>query len=243
MDQNEIQELPGWFNQRLTDGGPVYAETNPDHFIVEPWNAVSSLLILLPAFYWLYRIRGEYSHYKFLIYAIPLVMLGGIGSTLFHGFRVSMVFLVMDILPSAILTLSISIYLWIKIFKRWWYVFLVILPAFLVRGFFFTNMPQHVAINISYFTTGFIVALPLIIIMFRTHFYKLKLVIWAIVPFLAALTFRQLDATPFSVLPMGTHFLWHVFSAIGTYFILAYLFYLRDVSLKTRDAISIQSYP
>jgi hypothetical protein len=216
----------------LPDGGPVYAETDLDRFIVEPWNAFSSLLILIPAIYWLFRIRNNFSHYKFMLYAIPLVILGGIGSALFHGFRVSVVFLVMDILPSALLTLSISIYLWIKIFKRWWYVFFIIVPTFLLRSLLWGNLPQHVAINVSYFTTGFIVALPLLIILIRTKFKHLGWVTGSIVPFMLALLFRQLDANAISFLPMGTHFLWHVFSAIGAYFVLGYLYILRDIDVR-----------
>jgi hemolysin III len=226
----EIQE--DWFNQRLPDGGPVYAETNLDQLIVEPWNAFSSLLILIPAIYWLFKIRGQFSHYKFMVYAIPLIILGGLGSALFHGFRISVAFLIMDFLPSAILTLSISIYLWVKIFKRWWYVFFVIVPAFSVRGLLWGNLPQHVAINVSYFTTGVIVALPLLIILYKTRFEKIWSVVGAIIPFMLALLFRQLDATDIHLLPMGTHFLWHTFSAVGAYFILKYLHFLRDVNLS-----------
>lgn len=225
-----------WYNQRLPDGGPVYAETELGNLIVEPWNAFSSLLILIPAFYWLYQIRGRFSHYRFMLFAIPLIVLGGLGSALFHGFRVSTVFLVMDFLPSAILTLSISIYLWIKIFKRWWYVFFVIIPAFLVRGLFWGNLPQHVAINVSYFTTGVIVALPLLIILIRTKFRHSLIVAGAIIPFMIALLFRQLDANEFSFLPMGTHFLWHVFSAVGAYFVLKYLYILREIDVKPKSS-------
>jgi hemolysin III len=228
------EEIPEWFNQRLPDGGPIYAETNLDQFIVEPWNAFSSLLIIIPALYWFYRITGSFSHYRFMLYSIILVILGGLGSALFHAFRVSPVFLVMDIAPSALLTLSISIYLWLKIFKKWWYVLLVIVPAFLFRFLLFSlgNLPQHVAINVSYFTTGVIVALPLLIILFKTKFQHILAVLGAIIPFMLALLFRQLDAKEISFLPMGTHFLWHLFSAIGAYFVLKYLYILRDIDMK-----------
>jgi hemolysin III len=226
------EEIPEWYNQRLPDGGPVYAETNLDQFIVEPWNAFSSLLIIIPAMYWLYRITGSLSHYRFLLYAIILVILGGLGSGLFHAFRVSPVFLVMDIAPSALLTLSISIYLWLKIFRKWWYVLFVIIPAFLVRGLFWGNLPQHIAINVSYFTTGVIVALPLLIILIKTKFRYTITVAGAIIPFMLALLFRQLDANNISFLPMGTHFLWHLFSAVGAYFVLKYLYNLREINLK-----------
>ena len=217
-----------WFNQRLQDGGPVYAETDPGRFIVEPWNAASSLLILIPAIYWLWRIRSNYSGYKFLVFAIPLVIAGGLGSALFHGFRVSVIFLVMDVLPSALLTLSISIYLWINIFRRWWYVLFVIIPVSALRFASFRYLEGSLAINFSYLITGIMAGLPLVIILYRTDFYKVTYAALGIGFFLLALLARTLDSQLNEFLPMGSHFLWHTFSAAGAYFVLGYLYFFRN---------------
>ncbi len=233
-----------WYNHSLSDGGPIYTETNPDHLIVEPWNAFSSLMIVIPAIVWLIRIRGQFKDYKFLVYAIPLMVLGGTGSTLFHAFRVSRFFLFMDVLPTAILTLSLSIYFWIKVFKRWWYVFFVIIISFAIRFLLFGKVPSHTAINISYAITGIITALPLLIILFKTRFYKLNYVLLTISFFSMALVFRELDTYSISFLPMGTHFLWHAFTGVGAYYILAYLFAFRYQELQSKKAevnISLQT--
>ena len=101
--------IPDWVNQRMDDMGPVYAETAGEGFLVEPWNSLTSLLMLIPVIYWLIRIRKESGSFRFMLYAIPLMALGGIGSALFHGFRASVVFLIMDVAPSAFLTLSLAI--------------------------------------------------------------------------------------------------------------------------------------
>jgi len=223
-----------WYDQTMKDGGPIYTETNLDHFFVEPWNAISSLMIVIPAIIWLIKVWGNYKDYKFLVYCIPLMIFGGSGSTFFHAFRASRFFLFMDVLPTAILTLSMGIYFWIKVFKRWWYVLFVILFSFLIRFLFFGSLPRHTAINISYAITGVIVGLPLIIILFRTKYFKIKYVIITIILFITALLFRELDAYPISILPVGTHFLWHVFSGVGAYYILGYLYHFRkrEMSLK-----------
>jgi hemolysin III len=236
MDPKEIAQ--DWYNRRLSDGGPIYTETNPDHMIVEPWNAISSLLIVIPALIWLIKVWGQFKDYKFLLYAIPLMILGGTGSTLFHAFRASRFFLVMDVLPTAILTLSMSIYFWIKIFKRWWYVLIVIALSFGIRFLLFGNVPSHTAINISYAITGIMTGLPLVLILFRTKFYKLNYVVTTILFFILALVFRELDAYSIPFLPMGTHFLWHAFTGIGAYYILAYLYYFRKREINSQSSES-----
>jgi len=226
ITNNLSQGTADWFNQRLQDGGPIYAETDLTRMIVEPWNAATSLLILIPAFYWLYKIRGQYRNYKFLSYAVILVILGGLGSALFHGLRTSLFFLLMDVIPSALLSISVSVYLWLKIFKRWWYILLIIIPLLGLRFILFEDLPEHMAINIGYFITGIMVILPLFIVLYKSHFQKYPLAIGAVAGFMVALIFRQLDAEV-SLTGMGTHFLWHTFSAIGAYFVLGYLYFLR----------------
>lgn len=212
-----------WYNQRMDDGGPIYMETQSGHLIVEPWNAVSSLLILIPAIYWIYRMRKDGRHSKLMWAIILLVITGGIGSALFHGFRASVFFLLLDIIPSAILAILLSVYFWIKVLRKWWYIFFIYLPLFGSRFLFWGVLPQHVSINISYFITGFSIGLPLVIYLYKTKFNDWQLVVPAILSFIIALFFRQIDHNPISFLPMGTHFLWHAFSAVGAYFILAYL--------------------
>ena len=231
MKGGYLQDQPDWFNQRLSDGGPVYTETDPSQFIVEPWNAASSLLIVLPAIYWLVVIRKEWRNYKFMLYAIPLMILGGTGSTLFHAFRASRFFLFMDFLPTAILTLSLSIYFWVKVLKKWWYVFFIIIPTFALRFLLFGRLPSHMAINVSYTLTGILIGLPLVILLFKTNFYKVSYVIVTILLFIAAIVFRELDSRDIG-LQMGTHFLWHAFTGVGAWFVLAYLFEFRNRELN-----------
>jgi hemolysin III len=232
LNSLSLQLETEWFNQRLHDGGPIYTETNLDHFIVEPWNALSSLLIVLPAVYWLFQIRGQFRNYKFLVYSIPLMILGGTGSTLFHAFRASRLFLIMDILPTAILTLSLMIYFWLKVFKHWWYILFVIVASIGVRFLFFGRLPDFMAINISYIITGILIGIPLIIIQVKSKYYKMAHVLLAILFFILAILFREMDSWTFHLLPMGTHFLWHAFTGVGAYFILSYLYYFRKRELN-----------
>jgi len=233
---NSGLQTADWFNNRLADGGPVYAETNPDLFIVEPWNAVSSLFMMMPAIIWFLRIYPNFREYLFLSLLLPLGFLGGLGSTLFHAFRTHQAFLLLDVLPSAVLTLSLTIYLWIKILKHWWYIFIVIAISIGLRALIFgLGVPDHTAINLSYGLTGILIGLPLIYIQLKSRYYHLRDILLAIIFFSLALLFRELDAYKQPFLNMGTHFLWHLMSAFGSYFVFSYIYFLKEVKLlKTR---------
>ena len=222
------------YNESLSDGGPIYAETNMEHFIVEPWNALSSLLILAPAIYFAIRLRGQYKHYGFIMSMTPLLFLGGLGSTLFHAFRSSEYLLALDVLPTAILTLSVGVYFWLKVFDKWWYVFFVFIPAFFLRYLANAYFSSHTAINIGYAITGVTFFMPVLILLYRSGFKKGYTIIISIVLFILALYFREIDAHENHVFDIGTHFLWHILTGIGAYFLGEYLVFLRDAELKKR---------
>ncbi|HYG38983.1 MAG TPA: ceramidase domain-containing protein [Cytophagales bacterium] len=214
------------YNLQLPDGGSHYAETNMAQFIVEPWNALSSLLFLIPALYWAIKIRKQVKENAFIAYCVPLLILGGLGSTLFHAFRTSSLLLLMDVLPILILTLSVSTYFWQKIFNKWWLTTIVVAVGFILRrlvvdiGYF----PYHTAANISYAISGITIFLPILIVLFKTNFQKGSVIFSSILLFVLALTFREMDAWELNFLPMGTHFLWHFCTAAGAYFIARYIY-------------------
>ncbi|MGM0567532.1 MAG: hypothetical protein ACQESX_12300, partial [Bacteroidota bacterium] len=210
MINPEIQEP--WFDERLEDGGPVYTETDLDRFIAEPWNAVSSLLYMLPAIYWLFRIRRQYKEHKFLVFASALVITGSLGSTLYHAFRASRFFLIMDVFPVALLALSLSILFWYRVFKNGYLTAIVIIPLTALRFFIFNILPDKLAINLTYALTGVMVTLPLIILHFQKRIVYLKYILYMLPSFALALLFREMDSWQIQFLPMGTHFLWHLFT-------------------------------
>lgn len=216
---------PDWFNNSLPDGGPVYAETDFDRWIVEPWNALTSIFMMLPAFYWYVKSARSKEKNFFFLYCLALVFLGGLGSTLFHAFRYSRVFLMLDIIPSAILTLSLSIWFWLKSFRQKWTLAVFIAVVLLVRLSMFRYLPQHRAINFSYFLAGITILLPLSIYLFRSRFAGLMDVLLTVLLFALALLFRETDTIRMNRLPVGTHFLWHLFSAAGSFFMMKYLYH------------------
>jgi hypothetical protein len=209
------------------DGGPIYAETpmalHPGQWFIEPWNAISSLLIVAPALYFLWQLRGRYKSNLFLVLCIPLLIAGGSGSTLFHGLRISRFFLALDVLPTMILFLAITTFFWAKALKNWWIALALMFANYFFGEWFFAQIPLGYRINLSYFMRGTLFFLPLMIVLLRTRGRNALLVFGSLAAFGAALAFRYYDHRASVYLPMGTHFLWHAATGLGGFLIAEYL--------------------
>lgn len=218
------------------DGGPIYVETDLSILFSEPWNAFSSLAIVLPAVYWAVKLKGNFRKYPFIFYCIPLLILGGTGSTLFHAFRNSEYLLMMDVLPTAILMFSVGIYFWLKIIPNWWGTAGIVIPGTVLRYTMHEIFPEELATNLSYFIAGTIVFFPLIFYLIKTRFEKAGFIILSVLFLIFALLFREMDFRVAHILPMGSHFLWHISSGVGAFFLAEYLYHIR-IEEMTNDAV------
>lgn len=219
-----------------SDGGPIYAETDLTAFISEPWNALSSLAIALPSLYWAIRLNWNFKQYPFLFFLMPLLFLGGTGSLLFHAFRASRFLLWMDVLPTAIVTLSVSVYFWDKILPHRWQVASVVVPlAFLRFTNFFDYFVGQTAINVGYFVAGFLIFFPIIFFLQKHQFNHFRSVLISVIFLSLSLVMRRIDYSVAELIPMGSHFLWHIFSGVGAFYLAMYLYLIRkdEIELKT----------
>src|SRR2546429_7957798 len=106
--------------ERGPDPGPLYTEPPVElktgqpfpGGIAEPWNAATALLFVLIVVYWGGRLRGRLKEYPFLAVTLPLLFVGGVGGTLYHGLRCWVGFFLMDVLPIFLLGLILSGYWW-----------------------------------------------------------------------------------------------------------------------------------
>lgn len=222
------------------DGGPYYTETNLHRTVAEPWNALSSLAILLPAVYWAIKIRHNYRRFSFLSLCLPLLFLGGLGSTIFHAFRSHRIWLLMDVTPSALLTLLLALFFWMKVLPRKWLALPLLLLLFLIRMWAWQVFPTHSAINISYALTGIAFIVPMLLWLARTKWRGIRPIGLALFFLVLSLLFRQLDEVAAPVLPMGTHFLWHICSGLGAYYVGVYLYKSKideDQRQATRNSV------
>lgn len=222
------------FLQKITlpDGLPLnaYAETNTNHFIMEPWNTITSLFFLIPVFYWLIKLKGRYKNYPILMWSLPLLAMNGIGSALFHAFHISRWFLALDVLPVLLLILVLTTYFWNEILRSWFLSVLLIgfIIAMHVVLHFFTSVAT--SINLGYLLRGIGLFLPFVLILYRIKFKYALETILGILFFILALIFRTYDKDLIQYLSMGSHFLWHICTTIGVYFISQFVYHY--ISLK-----------
>jgi hemolysin III len=216
-----------------TDGGPIYTETlnhihsQSDSWLVEPYNAVSAVLFVLVAGIWLWRLRGQFSHQKFLLYGLILLTIGGVGGTLYHALRTQPLYLLMDWMPIVILSLSVTYWFFMKLTSRRWLALLYLAGglAFIVTGFLVMIRLLRwgsAAGSIGYSLAVLQAVGPIMLYLIRTKFRHAGWFFAGIASFALAAVFRATDLD--GLLPMGTHFLWHLFGAIMAYLLLEFVY-------------------
>ncbi|UPT67802.1 MAG: hypothetical protein M0D57_03810 [Sphingobacteriales bacterium JAD_PAG50586_3] len=93
--------------------------------------------------------------------------------------------------------------------------------------------------NISYFISGVTIFLPCVIFLVQSKLYKSNYLFLAMGLMIAALVFRTIDKDVTGALPMGTHFLWHVSSGIGAYYMGLYMQAILNLS-KNSKAVELK---
>jgi hypothetical protein len=216
--------------QQIFDHGPMYNEFVHDTLIHEPWNAYSSLCFFIPVIFWLIYLRGKYRTYGIITALLPLLFLNGLGSTLFHAFRASNWFLLLDWLPAALMTLILSIYFWYRVTQKLWKAISVVLVFYILAFTMVKILSQQTGLSgpsIGYFFTGAAFLVPIIIDLKRNQWKHAGLYVVSLFCLVLALLFRILDypsPNPFAWLPQGTHFLWHVTSSLAVFTLGFYIY-------------------
>ena len=213
----------------------MYAETDLSAFVSEPWNAISSLAIALPSVYWAVRLRWNIKHYEFLFFLMPLLFLGGTGSLLYHAFRASRWLLWMDVYPTVVVTLAVSIYFWDKVLAKRWQVASIILPFTATRYLIYDLVSSRLAVNLNYLFTGILIFLPILIFLARNERKHARPVFISVAFLSLSLLMRRVDYAAAAIIPMGSHFLWHIFSGVGAFYLAKFLYLIRKDELATEN--------
>jgi hypothetical protein len=249
-EKEAVSNQPDWAlltRDRLPDRGPRYTETPADPyapdapFIAEPWNAVTASFFIWIVFAWLWRLRGRYGQYPFLMCCMPILLAGGIGGTLYHALRTHSLYFYLDVIPIFVLVVAGGVFLAVHLWGRrgWWYIVGGFAAYFGFTAFFFfviaplpwvarlTSDPRGLSINVSYAALACVVLMPLFWTLIRTRFRHGGWVVAGVVSFVIAWIFRLVDRDIGPYLAMGSHWLWHTFGAITTVLIVEY-FYLVE---------------
>jgi len=206
-----------------------YTEYEPDSFIKQPWNAITSLFFFIPVVFWGIKLRGNYRENPILVAILPLAFLNGVGSTLWHANNGGTAFGLLDAMPPLLMMLFLTTYFWKFTLGKWWQGILIVVGflllnvALMVWAF---NSGSTLGVNLYYILMGLTVTIPIVRLLIKTNGQGWQLIALTVFFLVAALTFRLLDnypdPNPFpETFPQGTHFLWHLVS-VGAYFPLGY---------------------
>jgi len=207
------------------DGGPIYFESDFSAFIAEPWNMASALVFILIAGYWIYKSAPQRQKTPFVFYASILLLIGGIGGSLYHGFRNSSLTLLMDWLPILLLVLAAAVYFLKFTTGSWKASILAVIILFFLEFVNWNFAPVRLNNNISYALMAIMVLIPTYLVLVKVNYKGWRDILLAFVSFTLTLIFRIYDRD--GLLPMGTHFLWHSFGAVATFFMFRFVWNLE----------------
>lgn len=212
--------------------GPTYCET-PETvtgiFPVEPWNAISSGVIVLFGIASLFLVMRRSPRAIELYVASVLLILNGTGSILWHGLRTRWA-LNFDVIPALIFVLMVA-FLWARRVAPGWQVavagaLLVLVPV-AVR-FLAPELPMVFRLGSSILVVA-LLALWLIARSFAISREAALTGALALTSAITALTFRSIDPFSCDEVAMGTHFLWHVFLSAAAFLCMLTVVRLREV--------------
>ena len=177
------------------------------------------------------RLAPRWRHHPFVCAGLPVLLAGGVGGTLYHATRTRRAYFLLDVIPISLLGVAGSVYLTVRLGRslgaaRTAAVAAAVAVAYLaVNGVLLRVIEfdsPNLRINLSYASLALLVLLPVLGVLVRTRFRHGAWVAAALASFAVAWFCRLVDNTGLSTLPMGTHWLWHVFGAVTTQAMIAY---------------------
>lgn len=211
----------------MTPAGPLYCETgHPWLFMAEPVNTVTNAFIIIAAIFALRDIRRAKIGMPIdLAILLFLLFATGIGSFFWHGFR-TRIALAFDALPG-LAFLFVFAGLWMRVL---WgglagllgaIALLVasILSLYLGRLYLggLPSMPPAIFLVPAYATVAVV---GIILATVTTHRYgrgPARLGAAALASALIAAMCRSIDLMTCSIIPFGTHFIWHILLSLAAY--------------------------
>ena len=207
----------------------AYCERVGAGLLAEPLNAVSNISFLLAAWAaWVLAKRtGTLSAGVRVLIAIAAFV--GVGSILWHTYPVSLT-LILDIVP---ILVFISWYIWLYtrnvIGMR--SLFAVASVAAFLLGTFLVIPYSDVLHGALVYVPSLMVPLVFGVFHASERMVARFTLLAAAGVFVAALFFRTIDNEICPVLPIGTHYFWHIFVGLVTYLV------MRNLILSTRTEV------
>lgn len=190
----------------------LYCERLTDHFWAEPVNALTNLAFVLAGLWGLRKTSKNFNVWSLALSLLSVTV--GVGSFLFHTYANSQTHL-FDLIPIFIITLLFIYFTFSKVLKMSAGKSLLSLVFFLIlMAGIELNVPKSILNGSLLYAPAL---LTLAVVSFRIKKQNLKLSDYyknAALLFLISLTFRTLDNQICEMVPIGTHFLWHLLNGV-----------------------------
>ena len=240
--------LIGQLGDRMVDKGPRYTETPRDPFavdapaIAEPFNTVTAFFFVVLVLAWIWKLRGRYSQFPFLVSTLPILFVGAVGGTLYHATRTRQLYFYLDVIPISLIGLGAGVYLAVLLGRKHGWLRVLISAFGLIAMYIFVNLVLFrsirtdnpaLVVNLSYASLAAVILLPMVLLWVSMKFRFAGYALAGLASFAIAWVCRLVD--PYSPLPMGTHWLWHTFGVIATAFLYEYFFRVEDIHGITKN--------
>ena len=207
------------------DAGPIYLETQMGRFPVEPWNTYSNLLFLALIIFWFFRVRHHAREHQFIAFSLPIFFLGYIGGTVYHATRSHEVWLILDWVPIAFLSIVVATSFWRRLQFSWFIAPLLVIGPVVLAGFAISLLGGSDMPIWWLLVVAFAILTPVLAYLVRSGWKDVGLVAGSLAGFAVAIGFRSIDlSVPIAFLPMGTHWLWHIFGAASVHLLILYIY-------------------
>lgn len=214
--------------------GPRYAETHPGQWPVDAWATWTNLVFLFVVVFWVWRLRGQWRRHPWIALSLPWLAVGWIGGTIYHATRSHVAWLLMDWVPIVLLLVMAGGWLWRRLLRNTALaVGATLVPPLVAFALMHRLARDPSGITWSYAIMASGVVIPAVIN--ACHRRPARSSLGAVLAcFVVALAFRAFDA-PLARIgwPHGSHYLWHVFGGLATFFTFSFLYALRESDSTT----------
>jgi hypothetical protein len=191
----------------------LYCERLDQSFWAEPVNALSNAAFLLAAGLVLLHVRKQAPQDLAAIALAGLIAVIGIGSFLFHTFA-NYWSMMADVLPIAIFIYGYFLLAMRRFLHLGWMPAALLTLGFIAASLFVAPLMEPLIGRSAGYLPG-LIAIFLVGGLVRSRQPEaVPLLFGAGLVFTVSLTFRTIDQDVCHVIPVGTHFLWHILNAV-----------------------------
>ncbi|EAU41393.1 hypothetical protein FP2506_01460 [Fulvimarina pelagi HTCC2506] len=191
----------------------AYCERTNTAFWSEPLNAITNAAFLLAALIVFVRSRGGARPGLVEMALIALVSVIGVGSFLFHTFATRWAGLA-DVLPITVFIFAYFAYALRRFVRLGWIATAICTLLFFVVSPLAEPVFSPIVGGSAAYLPGLFAMLGIGGFLLAGRHPAGRLVFAAGIVFTASLAFRIADDPLCDIMPLGTHFLWHVFNAV-----------------------------